>query len=462
MKLRRVFAFGLALIFATSRCGDLHRAAAEEVDRAKLFDAVVDKVEQRFFDESRLKEIDWRARADAMRSAVLAAPTTNDAVRRINALLAELKTSHTGLFAPDDYFYAILLDVIRMSDNSDLIARRYWGGGPYYPGIGAFTRIVDGHHFIDAVLEGSPAERAGLRYGDEILSVDGKPYSPVAAFRGKVGTTVDLTVRRHAGGEPEQVAVEVVPLHPVKAFGEATVASARIIERNGKRIGYIHVWASAESGSFAAALKRLEPAGILTERMRQAGVNLTLQEGRERFKSRNSVAPIKLSLEMPKPIDFLVVDIRGKVGGNIAVPNQMLEALDAQTYWGGYAWKDRSAMTSHGFGSRASYRGRAALLINGDTRSAAELMAYGFKRSGFGPVLGANTAGAVSSGATYAMPGDLLLYVAVAGGEVDGQPLEGVGVAPDVQVERPLPYANGADPVLEAALDLLAAQAPKE
>lgn len=445
-------------------CADVQRASAEsDIDRAKLFDAVVDKIEQRFFDEKRLKEIDWRARADAMRPAVLAAPTTNDAIRQINALLAELKTSHTGLFAPDDYFYAILLDVIRMSDNSDLIARRYWGGGPYYPGIGAFTRIVGDRHFIDAVMEGSPAERAGLHYGDEILAVDGTPYSPVAAFRGKVGTTVELAVRRHAGGESEQVAVEVVPLHPVKAFGEATVASARIIERNGKRIGYIHIWASAEGGSFATALKRLEPASIMAERMRQAGVNLTLQEGLERFKSRNiAVAPIKLSLEKPKPIDFLVVDIRGKVGGNIAVPNQMLEALDAQTYWGGYAWKDRSAMTSHGVGSRASYRGRAALLINGDTRSAAELMAYGFKRSGFGPVIGANTAGAVSSGATYAMPGDLLLYVAVAGGEVDGQSLEGVGVAPDVQVERPLPYANGADPVLETALDLLAALAPKE
>ena len=58
------------------------------------------------------------------------------------------------------------------------------------------------------------------------------------------------------------------------------------------------------------------------------------------------------------------------------------------------------------------------------------------------------------------MPGDLLLYVAIAGHEFEGgQRLEGAGVIPDHRVERPLPYAAGADPVLDTALDLLAKQA---
>ena len=36
--------------------------------------------------------------------------------------------------------------------------------------------------------------------------------------------------------------------------------------------------------------------------------------------------------------------------------------------------------------------------------------------------------------------------------------LDFVGVAPDHRVERPLPYAGGADPVLDAAVELLAAR----
>jgi carboxyl-terminal processing protease len=37
--------------------------------------------------------------------------------------------------------------------------------------------------------------------------------------------------------------------------------------------------------------------------------------------------------------------------------------------------------------------------------------------------------------------------------------LEGVGVGPDITVERPLPYAGGADPVLDSAMAHLAAKA---
>jgi carboxyl-terminal processing protease len=54
------------------------------------------------------------------------------------------------------------------------------------------------------------------------------------------------------------------------------------------------------------------------------------------------------------------------------------------------------------------------------------------------------------------MPGGNLLYVAVSGLEVDGEVLEGLGVAPDIEVTRPLPYARGADPVLEKAIAILA------
>ncbi len=54
------------------------------------------------------------------------------------------------------------------------------------------------------------------------------------------------------------------------------------------------------------------------------------------------------------------------------------------------------------------------------------------------------------------MPGGDLRNLAVTGLEIDGEILEGPGVAPDVEVARPLPYANGADPVLEAGIAALA------
>jgi carboxyl-terminal processing protease len=172
-------------------------SASASVDLPKLFDAVVETIDQRFVDTELLKALDWQARAKAVRSSVLSAATTEDAVELINSLIAELKTSHTGLYTPDDYRYYITLDALNGAPGtSDLILQRFWGTGPHFPGIGVFTTMVEGRHFIDGVLEGSPADKAGLKYGDEILSVDGQPYSPIAAFRGKIGAIIDIEVRR--------------------------------------------------------------------------------------------------------------------------------------------------------------------------------------------------------------------------------------------------------------------------
>ena len=72
-----------------------------------------------------------------------------------------------------------------------------------------------------------------------------------------------------------------------------------------------------------------------------------------------------------------------------------------------------------------------------------------------GPLFGTRTAGAVLSGALYPIPGDMVLYLAIVGHAIDGHRLEGRGVEPDYRVERPLAYAQGVDPVLDAAAEFL-------
>jgi carboxyl-terminal processing protease len=54
----------------------------------------------------------------------------------------------------------------------------------------------------------------------------------------------------------------------------------------------------------------------------------------------------------------------------------------------------------------------------------------------------------------------MLLYVAVGGPTFDNQRIEGAGVTPDHRLEQPLPYAAGADPVLETAVEPLVKQTP--
>ena len=98
---------------------------------------------------------------------------------------------------------------------------------------------------ITGVIQGTPAQQAGLLAGDEIVFADGAPFQPVQSFRGKVGREVVLGLRR--AGAFMQISVTPVDIEPNKMFLDGLKASARIIRANGRSIGYVHVWCYAGS-----------------------------------------------------------------------------------------------------------------------------------------------------------------------------------------------------------------------
>ena len=73
---------------------------------------------------------------------------------------------------------------------------------------------------IDKVMPGTPAERAGLRAGDRILEVEGKPVAGSKALDLKAkatrqpGQTLHLTLR-HPDGQVYRVAMVAIP-HPAE------------------------------------------------------------------------------------------------------------------------------------------------------------------------------------------------------------------------------------------------------
>lgn len=416
-------------------------AAQERTENfGQLFDAVVDRVGKSFWDKERLASIGWERRAADVRQSVVEAPSREEAARRINALLGELKTSHTGLLTPDDVEYYILLDVFSRSRGvkKQLIGERF-RTGVRYAGIGIFSVRIDGRDYVDAVLEGYPAERAGIKAGDEIVNVDGGPFHPIRTFRGRIGQEANVTIQRTRDGPTETVGADIVRIAPLRAFNEATLTSARVIEREGRRIGYVHVWASYGDQSLEALKDALAKLNI------KGGVAAASTEGGREEPKGTAGAP---------PLDALVIDMRGKIGGTLLTVASHLELIDPR----GAQVMGQVGDRKSPFGT-ASMRGRTSVLIDKHTRSAAEILAHSYKRERLGPLIGTRTAGAVSAAVLYDMPGGNRLYMAIMGLTVDGDVLEGVGVGPDITVERPLPYAGGADPVLDSAMAHLAAKA---
>jgi carboxyl-terminal processing protease len=97
----------------------------------------------------------------------------------------------------------------------------------------------------------------------------------------------------------------------------------------------------------------------------------------------------------------------------------------------------------------------AVLLVNGGTRSGKETIAYGAKKHGLARLVGERTAGAYTFGRPFCLSDGSLLLLAVSDARVDGERLEGRGVAPDIEVPFDFRYAAGKDTQLARALDVL-------
>jgi carboxyl-terminal processing protease len=305
-------------------------------------------------------------------------------------MLAELHASHTEYLLPDQEAYHQLADIFLDLRRPDL--RAFFPGGEVtYPGIGMLTqRDEQGRVFVSGVIDGQPAARAGVLVGDEIIAVDDAPFRPVDSFRGKVGATVTLSIRRAASGPVFGLSVVPQTLHPNEMFLRGMEASARIIRGSqGARIGYVHVWSYA-GYAYQRVLERSIGTGIL----------------------RNADAPIW--------------DLRDGWGG--AVPED-LDVFDQR--------RPTVELIGRNGGIRleaVTWRKPVAMLINGGTRSGKEILAYGFKKYRVGQLIGTRTMGAVLAATVFMMRDGLMLLLAVDNVRVDDVRLEGVCVTPTIAV----------------------------
>lgn len=376
-------------------------ALAEEAGPAEVFDKIVSIVEENFYTADALPE--FRAAAEAERDAALQPGGLDAAIDRI---LASLHASHSARYTPDEVAYYELSETFRFA-LGDQARRLYPGDGrPKYDGIGIVTADIDGRTFVTDVYQAGPAAGAGVLVGDQIVSLDGQPFTPVDAFRGKAGETVNLFVRRTESAEPQAIPVKVETLPATPTLISSIEDSVQVFERGNRRIGYIRLWTYT--------------SGRVTEILHQ-----------------------ELGLGRLKDIDGLILDLRSRWGGAPADAGETFLGRTAPMIWTNRAGETR----------QVNYRfdKPVVAIIDEGSRSGMEILAYSLKKEGI-PLVGVNTAKAVLAGTGYLLPDDSLLVLAVADVAIDGTRLEGVGVAPDIAVPFDIRYANGADPQLEAAL----------
>ncbi len=374
-----------------------------------LFNEVIKIVEKHFYNPAQIHR-EFRDIQKKYRRQLPQTTTRQDFSTLVNAMLGELNASHSYYLTPDDYEYYQLAALFSKVPE---IGALFQGQEVRYPTVGILAQSFEGKEHIVSVLAGSVAEKAGMLKGDQILSVNGKPYAPIASLRDFVGADVVFKIRRKERAEPLTFRMRPVLVNPKQEMLEAQKASVRIIERAGKQIGYVHLYSYAGE-EYHRELHRALVWGEL------------------------------------KKADALIIDLRYGLGGawpyylnifNRDIP--VLETIDRDG--------KRNIVDSQ-------WRKPAVYLVNGFSRSGKELLAFGARKYHLATVIGERTAGHTLGGRLFPLSNKDLLFLAVQSCRIDGIDLEGVGVAPTIEVPFDIRFCSGNDVQLEKAVEYLTGQ----
>jgi carboxyl-terminal processing protease len=268
-----------------------------------------------------------------------------------------------------------------------------------YSGIGATILAPTeegGMSQIASVFPDSPAERAGVRPGDRIKSVDG---TDVTAFA------------------PEEIA-------------------QRIRGDEGTKVVLVLVRAQQEV-TFTITRAKLIPPRVF-ERQHEEGqisqLTITALNGDVARQTKETV-----QREIERGVKGLVLDLRNNPGGDLsaAVNIASIFVKDATLVKQiGRDGKTEQLTTNGDF--YVGFAGPVVVLVNERSASGAEIIAAGLRANDVASVIGTRTAGCVGIAQPRAMPDDGLLLVTLArmqdaktGEELNGK---GRGVNPDSTV----------------------------
>lgn len=415
--------------------------------RRIVFEATVDLFRDYYWDEDRL---DWDAWAERHRRDAVEAEGRGrfDAVMR--RMVAEVGDDHSrwlGLAGLEPGLTPITspfgpTGAAPEAPVPDDLAPPLAAQGEPTPSLGMLVRWVAGAGVVvERVLPGTPAEEAGVRRGDVIVAIAGRPLAEAgAAGVGLVLAAslseerVDLTLSR-AGRETVEVSLE--PRYVAQAKLQRTPAA----ELLNDAVGYVYVPSFTLAGT--------------GERVHALLADLKARGARS-----------------------FVLDLRGNRGGSLAelgvlmgafVDGEWARAVSrgrvvwtaAFERWGGSGTAvlraaDGRVLRSAAVEAPALVTEPLVVLVDEETSSAAEVAAAVLQATGRAQVVGTPTGGNVEVVRSYLLPDRSQVLVAVANLElVDGRSLDD-GIVPDASAALDVKdLARGFDAPIAEGLRLL-------
>ncbi|MDD3187519.1 MAG: S41 family peptidase [Bacilli bacterium] len=290
--------------------------------------------------------------------------------------------------------------------------------GEYY-GIGIQIADMNGvGTVITAIIPESPASEANFEIGDVITKINGESTANMSSsdigslIKGGKGKTFVITVQRATQTIDVSVTTQKVILDSI---------SKEIIEKNGKKVGYIYIdiFAANTDTQFIAAIDELEEEGI----------------------------------------DSLIIDVRGNSGGHLsAVTNILSDILDSTHIIYQVSNRDGEVTVTYSDGKETK---NYPIVVLGDSSSASasEILISALQESYGATFIGKQTYGKGSvqelqtieaTGAQYKITTQKWLTS-------NGNSIDGLGITPDIELELNGEYynnpTNDTDNQLQRALE---------
>jgi carboxyl-terminal processing protease len=274
-----------------------------------------------------------------------------------------------------------------------------------------YLQVVD-------VLPDSPAEKAGVEPGDLLKSVDGKNTREInvivgeGMLRGPAGSKVELEIIR--GRQPD----------PVKL----TVERREVI-------------------AAPVTFKLLDPAtGYVKVTSFRPGTDTDVKRAVEVLKGQGAKE--------------LVLDVRNSYGRMAEEGAKVAELFISGGVVARLQEKKGETTDLRLATDRVAFDGPMVLVINRGTAGAAEIVASAFRTAKRGDLVGVPTSGRAAVQKAISLGDGTAIVLSVAEyWTPDGKPMLGDGLEPSVAVERTPDDAEGADPILDKAREVLSEQA---
>lgn len=287
----------------------------------------------------------------------------------------------------------------------------------FFEGVGMEVAIKENQLQVVAPLEGTPAQKAGLRPGDKIIEVDGKSTANITAdtavdwIRGPKGTEITLTVYREEWETAKDIKIvrQVIDIPSLK------------LELRGDGVAYLRLYHFSEKANYDFSEAAIEILGSSAKK--------------------------------------IILDLRSNPGGYFEIVQDIAgwflkkdQIVAIKDFGEG---KERENVFAKGNAKLANYP--IVVLINEGTASGSEILAGALRDNIEAKIIGESSFGKGSVQELVELNGGSMIKITIARWLTpNGELIIDKGLEPDIKIEMTEEdYNEGKDPQLDKAIEII-------